>query len=110
MILRVVRELVREGLEDEYEPVVRASVAHFLANRPGLVAHWLGPSTPRGREWVVASLWTDLDAIRDFAGEAWQEIVLNDRQREMLETSWVHHYDVGDPPAEQEGPVHSPER
>jgi len=94
MILRVVRELVRAEHAADYEPVVRASVAYHLEGRPGLVDHWLGRPVGEGREWVVASLWTDLDAVRAFAGERWQEIVLNDEQRAMLEASWVHHYEV----------------
>jgi heme-degrading monooxygenase HmoA len=96
MILRVVRELVRAEHAAGYEPVVRASVAQHLVGRPGLVDHWLGRPVDDGREWVVASLWADLDAVRAFAGERWREIVLNDEQRAMLEESWVHHYEVGE--------------
>lgn len=94
MILRVVRELVREEHADAYEPIVRDSVRHHLAGRPGLIDHWVGRPVGGGREWVVASLWADLDAVRAFAGADWRRIVLNDRQRDMLEESWVHHYEV----------------
>jgi heme-degrading monooxygenase HmoA len=94
MILRVVRELVRAEHAAAYEPVVRASVARNLVGKPGLLQHWLGRPVDGGREWVVASLWADVDAIRAFAGEDWRQIVLDDRQREMIEESWVHHYEV----------------
>jgi len=54
------------------------------------------PMTPDDREFVYISVWKDVDSIRKFAGENWQQAVIDPSEDELLEETAISHYLVLD--------------
>ena len=99
MIIRIVRERVREGCEAEYEALLRDAGASLLAGSPGLLFFYLcRPVGGNECEFGVVSLWRDLDSLQAFAGKRWRESVLTSELAVLVEESRVEHLDVLDRP------------
>lgn len=58
--------------------------------------HFGTPTEHTPDEYVVVSVWRDLDALRGFAGDAWNEPKLSLTEAHLLEEATVHHYRNGD--------------
>jgi len=54
------------------------------------------PMTPDDREFVYISVWKDVDSIRGFAGDNWQQAVIDPSEEELLEETAISHYLVLD--------------
>jgi len=99
VIIRIVRERVREGSEAEYEALLREAAASLLAGSPGLLFFYLcRPVGGNEGEFGVVSLWRDLDSLQAFAGKRWRESVLTPELAALVEESRVEHLDVLDRP------------
>ena len=46
---------------------------------------------------MYVTVWEDLESIRAFAGERWQEAVITPDEEHLLKDTWIGHHDV--PPA-----------
>ena len=63
----------------------------------GMVSvHFGTPTEHTPDEYVVVSVWRDLDALRGFAGDTWNEPKLSLTEAHLLEEATVHHYRNGD--------------
>ena len=40
------------------------------------------------------TVWEDVESIRAFAGERWQEAVIAPEEEHLLETTWIGDYEV----------------
>jgi len=99
VIIRIVRERVREGCEAEYEALLRDAGASLLAGSPGLLFFYLcRPVGGNEGEFGVVSLWRDLDSLQAFAGKRWRESVLTPELAALVEESRVEHLGVLDRP------------
>jgi len=99
VIIRVVRERVREGCEAEYEALLREAAASLLAGSPGLMFFYLcRPVGGKEGEFGVVSLWRDLGSLQAFAGKRWRESLLTPELAALVEESRVEHLDVLDRP------------
>jgi hypothetical protein len=45
-------------------------------------------------EYVYVTLWEDVESIRAFAGERWQEAVITPDEEHLLKDTWIGHYDA----------------
>lgn len=80
---------------DRALPLVRA--------QPGLVSVAVGrPPAAAHSEFVMITVWRDLDALKGFAGENWQEPRIEPDEADLLSGSVVHHYEQLAP--QQHGP------
>lgn len=68
----------------------------FQAAEGMLGVHFGTPTEHTPREYVVVSVWRDLEALRGFAGDAWNEPKLSLTEAHLLEEATVHHYRNGD--------------
>lgn len=92
MILRIFRVRARPGRVAELEQVVRARGVPNLTGRDGLVALFLGrPAGEDGDELVLLTVWRDLEALRAFKGDAWQDARLLPEEAELAESASVSH-------------------
>lgn len=99
MIIRIVRERVREGSEAEYEALLREAAVSLLAGSPGLMFFYLcRPVAGSEDEFGVVSVWRDLESLQAFAGKRWRESVLTPELTALVEESRVEHLDVLDRP------------
>jgi hypothetical protein len=43
---------------------------------------------------VNVTVWEDVESIRAFAGEHWQEAVIASDEEHLLKDTWIGHYEV----------------
>ena len=122
MIIRVFRPTIHPGKEQEFEAFLRDTAIPLVSQQAGLVAQHVGrPRDPSSTEYVYVTVWEDLESIRAFAGERWQEAVITPDEEHLLKDTWMGttrsslhpvravaraHHDV--PPASAPAPGCSP--
>jgi len=95
VIIRVFRPTIHPGKEREFEAFLRDTAVPLVSRQPGLVAQHVGrPRDPSSTEYVYVTLWEDVESIRAFAGERWQEAVVAPEEEDLLEATWIGHYEV----------------
>ena len=52
------------------------------------------PRDPSSTEFVYVTVWEDVESIRAFAGERWQEAVITPEEEHLLKDTWIGHYEV----------------
>jgi len=92
MLIRVYHARVHPGQEAEFERLVRADALPRMRQLPGCLALHLGREYGGSAEFVLVSVWRDLDALKAFTGEHWQEGVVLHPGAQVLEKTWVEHY------------------
>ena len=89
-----------------FERFVRDRALPQLRSQPGMLAAHLGLPTPAApEEYMVITVWRDLESLRAFAGPEWDRVVLGPDEARLLARSWVHHARA----AHGEGAVELPE-
>jgi hypothetical protein len=43
---------------------------------------------------VYVTVWQDVESIRAFAGERWQDAVIAPDEEHLLKDTWIAHYEV----------------
>jgi heme-degrading monooxygenase HmoA len=96
MIIRVFRAKVVPGAEEKLARKLRTASVDVLKGREGVLAYFAGrPTSVTPDEFVMISLWRDVDAVRAFAGDDWGNAVMpDDEYAPLLETAFMHHYEV----------------
>ena len=52
------------------------------------------PPDAASTEYVYVTVWEDVDSVRAFAGERWQEAVITPEVEHLLRDTWIAHYQV----------------
>jgi heme-degrading monooxygenase HmoA len=95
VIIRVFRPTIYPGKESEFESFLRKTAVPLVSRQPGLVAQHVGrPRDPSSTEYLYVTVWEDVESIRAFAGERWQEAVIAPDEEHLLKDTWIGHYDV----------------
>src|SRR5215213_8356202 len=95
MIIRVFRPTIHPGKEQEFEALLADTAVPLVSRQAGLVAQHAGrPRDPSTTEYVYISVWEDLESIRAFAGERWQEAVITPDEEHLLKDTWIGHDEV----------------
>ena len=95
MIIRIFRPTIHPGKESEFESFLADTAAPLVAQQPGLVAQYKGTSRdPSSTNYVYVTVWEDVESIRSFAGERWQEAVIAPGEEELLQDTSIEHYDL----------------
>ncbi|HEX2362281.1 MAG TPA: antibiotic biosynthesis monooxygenase [Jiangellaceae bacterium] len=95
MIIRVFRPTIHLGKESEFESFLRDTAIPLVSQQSGLVAQHVGrPRDPSSTEYLYVTVWEDVESIRAFAGEHWQEAVITPEEEHLLERTWIGHYEV----------------
>jgi heme-degrading monooxygenase HmoA len=97
VIVRVFRVRARPGHGAAFEARAKALGFERMTATSGLRGWIAGkPLEPGDRDFVMVTLWQDLDALRAYAGEDWFRVDLPDEDRAMLESAVVDHYRLHD--------------
>ena len=97
MIIRVFRPTIQPGKEDEFESFLRDTAFPLVSQQAGLLAQHVGrPQDPSSSEYVYITVWEDVESIRTFAGEHWQEAVIAPDEEHLLADTWIGHYEALD--------------
>ena len=95
VIIRVFRPTIHPGKEAEFESFLRETAVPLVSRQLGLIAqHVGGPRERSSAEYVYVTVWEDVDSIRAFAGEHWQEAVIAPDEEHLLRDTWIRHYEV----------------
>lgn len=92
MLIRVYHARVHPGQEGEFERLVRADAIPLMKRQPGLLALHIGRDLGGAAEFIMVSVWRDLESLKAFTGDHWQEPVILHKGARVLEKTWVEHY------------------
>jgi heme-degrading monooxygenase HmoA len=99
MIIRVFRPTIQPGKESEFESFLRDTAVPLVSQQKGVVAQHVGrPRDPSSTEFVYVTVWEDVESIRAFAGERWQEALIGPGEEHLLKDTWIGHYEVMETP------------
>jgi transposase/heme-degrading monooxygenase HmoA len=94
MIVRIFRAQLKPGRRAAYERLCREVSEPLMRAQPGCqTTHIAPPHTAQTSVFTFVSVWRDLDSLRGFAGERWQEATILPGEADLLETVRVEHYD-----------------
>ena len=97
MILRFFRAVIHEGKQAEFQKFFLGTVLPIIRSHAGLVAVSIGLPRPESpTEFCMSTVWQNLDALKGFAGETWQNAVFHPDERHLLKETHVHHYNLAD--------------
>jgi hypothetical protein len=95
VIIRVFKPTVHPGKERELEAFLCDTAVPLVSKQVALVAQHVGrPLDPSSTEYVYVTVWEDIESIRTFAGERWQEAVITPAEEHLLKDTWIGHYEV----------------
>jgi heme-degrading monooxygenase HmoA len=95
VIIRVFRPTIHPGKEGEFEAFLRDTAVPLVSQQAGLVAQQVGrPRDRSSTEYVYVTVWEDVESIRAFAGERWQQAVITPDEEHLLKDTWIGHYEV----------------
>jgi heme-degrading monooxygenase HmoA len=95
MIIRVFRPTIYAGKQDEFESFLRDTAIPLVSRQAGMLAQYVGkPHDPSSTEYLYVTVWQDVESIRAFAGERWQEAVITPEDEHLLQDTWIQHYEV----------------
>ncbi|MBO3696803.1 antibiotic biosynthesis monooxygenase [Roseivirga sp. E12] len=97
MISRQWKCILKEEAHDQYIAFLNGVVFKSAGKLPGFVhADILKRKTSKGLEFLVITLWEDLDAIKAFAGEDIEKAMVPEEAQLMMVSfdKTVQHYEV----------------
>ena len=92
-IVRVFRARAKPGAVEALEQRLREDVIPEVASATGLVAYHAARPHGDSREFLMVTIFEDLDAVRVFAGDDYEQPVLYGDTAELIEEMWLHHYE-----------------
>ena len=95
MVIRVFRPTIHADKVGEFESFLRDTAVPLVSRQSGLVAQQVGkPRDPSSSEYLFVTVWDDVESIRAFAGEHWQEAVIAPEEEHLLKDTWIGHYEL----------------
>ena len=95
MIIRVFRPTIHPGKEHEFEAFLQETAVPLVSQQSGIVAQHVGKPRDQGAtEYLFVTVWEDVESIRAFAGDRWQEAVITPDEAHLLKDTWIGHYEV----------------
>jgi heme-degrading monooxygenase HmoA len=89
------RPTIHPGKKREFETFLRDRAIPLVSQQAGLLAQHVGRSRdPSSTEYLYVTVWEDVESIRTFAGERWQEAVITPDEEHLLRDTWIGHYEV----------------
>jgi quinol monooxygenase YgiN len=93
VIVRVFRAKIRPGKAAEFKKMVQAQSIPWLQRSAGMIGYFAGePFGDDEHEFVMVTLWQDIQSLEAFAGENWRTPVVTDDEAPLVETMVAHHY------------------
>jgi heme-degrading monooxygenase HmoA len=93
MIIRVFRPTIHPGKESDFESFLRETAIPLVSQQSGLLAQHVGkPRDPSSTEYLYVTVWENVESIRAFAGEQWEEAVITPEEEHLLKDTWIGHY------------------
>ncbi len=95
MIVRVFRGQVKPGRGPAFERHLRDRGIPEFRRHPGMLRVHVGwPTEQAPGEFLVVTVWRDLDALRGYTGATWDEAKVAPEEAALLRRTFVHHYET----------------
>lgn len=93
MILRIFRALIHVDRVAEFRQMVQEQSIPWLQGSDGMLGYFAGEPLGAGdREFTMVTLWRDLDALKAFCGEDWNNPVVTEDEAPLVEAMFAEHY------------------
>jgi quinol monooxygenase YgiN len=93
MILRIFRALIYADRIDDFKHMVREQSIPWLKDSDGMLGYFAGePYGENEREFTMVTLWRDLDALKAFCGDDWNNPVVTKDEVPLVEAMYADHY------------------
>ena len=93
MIVRIFRAVIRQGRVDEFRRMVQEQSIPWLKDSDGMLGYFAGqPFGDNNREFSMVTLWRDLEALKAFCGEDWDNPVVTPDEVPLVEAMYADHY------------------
>ena len=93
MIIRVFRAVIREGRVDDFRKMVQEQSIPWLTGSDGMLGYFPGrPFGDNDREFTMITLWKDLESLKAFCGEDWNNPVVTEDEVPLVEAMYADHY------------------
>lgn len=92
-LVRVFQAVTKPGKESEFEAFFLGQALEIVQRQEGFVSVTIGlPTESTPGEFLMITKWASIEALKGFAGERWDEAVIDDREAPLLQQAGVHHY------------------
>lgn len=96
MILRVYRAIALDGRQPAFQKFLEETAIPTLRNQDGLEHLIIGwPHHDSPREFSLVQVWRDMESMKAFTGDRWQNVVMHPVEERLLEKAHVTHYEAG---------------
>ncbi len=93
MIIRIFRAKIHKDRVSAFKRMVQEQSVPWLEKSDGMLGYFPGePFDEDAREFVMITLWRDLDALKTFAGTDWNNPVVTDDEAPLVEAMFADHY------------------
>ena len=93
MVIRIFRAKIRENQVSQFKQMGQNQSIPWLDSSEGMLGYFPGePFGENAREYVMITLWRDLDALEAFAGADWDSPVVTKDEAPLVETMFADHY------------------
>ncbi|WP_085899627.1 antibiotic biosynthesis monooxygenase family protein [Kiloniella majae] len=97
MITRIFRVQINPELCEEFEELYRVKSIDAVQGAEGYISVTIGkPTIWAPDEYVMISTWINEVALKEFAGERWNEAHIPAGMEKFIVDCWVHHYEAFD--------------
>jgi len=93
MIVRVFRARVIPGKLEHWQQQVEDFSIPWLRAQAGMLGCYPGRPLQGKREFVMVSLWQDLESLKAAVGDDWTQVVLLEDEASLVESVVVDHYE-----------------
>lgn len=93
MIVRIFRAKIRENQTTEFKRMVQEQSIPWLESSEGMMGYFPGePFGDNEQEFVMITLWRDLESLKAFAGPDWDNPVVTENEEPLVEEMFAEHY------------------
>ncbi len=93
MIVRIFRAKIRKNQISKFKRMVQEQSIPWLESSEGMLGYF--PAEPFGeneQEFVMITLWRDLDSLKAFSGSDWDNPVVTNDEALLVEAMFADHY------------------
>lgn len=93
MIIRLFRARLKPGKRRDFAQLCQVVSIPMLREQPGMLAVSIADPNPRRQnEFIIVSVWRDLESLIAFSGKTWREAMVLPGEAALLEAARVEHY------------------
>ncbi|MCW1967657.1 MAG: antibiotic biosynthesis monooxygenase [Anaerolineae bacterium] len=96
MIIRIFKSRVQPGQRERFEQFFRGKAVDNVRAHAGLVSVTAGsPIDGVSDEYVMITVWRDLDALKGFIGDNWNRPFIDPDEADLIADVTVQHFEGG---------------